>query len=152
MGRIRLGDHPLCIVVRLVDGQLVDAVGRDSNLRPLHLASVLPLRMEQERASVRKKPALPQRIRVGERHSVRHSGGVDHPSVRIPDVRDPLFVDGEDPLGRRLSLCKQGDVRPADAQHAAFVPLRAPHDALLADQEVVQRGGEMALPPFEGVA
>ena len=91
-------------------------------------------------------------VRMGQRHHLRDGRGDAGASIHLPNVRHPHLVDGADAAHRRLSLREQGGLRTADAQHAAVVPLRTPHDALLADQEIVLRGDQVALPPPQGAA
>ena len=152
MGGILARDHTLRPLVRGVDRQSVASARRARNIRPLHLASLLPLRLEQECPSVREELRIPHRLRVGQRYNLRYGRSLAHTPVRIPDVCHPILVDGEDAAHRRLSLRQQGDIRTPDAQHPRIVPLRTPYHALLADQEVIQRVHQMAVPPTEGSA
>ncbi len=92
------------------------------------------------------------RLRMGQRHHLRNGRGVAGAHLHLPDVRHPHLVDGVVAAYRRLPLREQGGLRPADAQHAAVVPLRTPHDALLADEEIVLRGDQVAVPPAQGIA
>ena len=62
----------------------------------------------------------------------------------------PIVVDGEVAAGGRLPLREQGGLRSPDAQHAGGVPVRTPYDAFLADQKIVLRERQMALPPPQG--
>lgn len=135
MGRLRARLAALHALVRRMDRQSLDAAGAGGDLRPLHHEVLLPLRLVPQRAYVPAEQGLQDRIRMGKRHHLRHGRGFAGAYLRLPDVRHPDLVDGKVAADRRLSLCEQGDLRTADAQHAAVVPVRASHDALLADQK-----------------
>ena len=130
-------------------GNLWLLLGAAGHLRPLHHEVLLPLRVEPQRDDVPPEQGLQDRLRVGQRHHLRHGRRHAGPYLHLPDVRHPHLVDGTVAAGGRLPLREQGGLRTPDAQHAAVVPLRAPHDAFLADQEIVLRGDQMAVPPSE---
>ena len=140
MGRFHAGRVALYALVRGLDGQPLAAAGTAGHLRPLHHEVLLPLRLEPQREDVPAQQNLPHGVRMGQRHHLRDGRGDAGASIHLPNVRHPHLVDGADAAHRRLSLREQGGLRTADAQHAAVVPLRTPHDALLADQEIVLRG------------
>ena len=152
MGRLRARLAALHALVRRMDRRSLDAAGAGGDLRPLHHEVLLPLRLVPQRAYVPAEQGLQDRIRMGKRHHLRHGRGFAGAYLRLPDVRHPDLVDGKVAADRRLSLCEQGDLRTADAQHAAVVPVRASHDALLADQKIVLRSRQVAVPPAQGVA
>ena len=130
MGRLHARLAALHAVVRRMDGQPMDAAGAGGDLRPLHFEVLLPLRVVPQRAPLPAEQDLQDRLRMGQRHHLRHGGGVAGAHLHLPDVRHPHLVDGKVAADRRLPLREQGDLRPADAQHAAVVPVRTPHDAL----------------------
>ena len=142
--RFHAGRIALYALVRGLDGQPLDAAGTAGHLRPLHHEILLPLRVEPQREDVPAQHNLQDGLRVGQRHHLRDGRGDAGAHLRLPDVRHPHLVDGTDAAHRRLPLREQGGLRTADAQHAAVVPLRTPHDALLADQEIVLRGDQVA--------
>ena len=152
MGRLHARLAALHAVVRRMDGQPLAAAGAGGDLRPLHFEVLLPLRVVPQRTPLPAEQDLQDRLRMGQRHHLRHGGGVAGAHLHLPDVRHPHLVDGKVAADRRLPLREQGDLRPADAQHAAVVPVRTPHDAFLADEKIVFRGGQVALPPAQGIA
>ena len=152
MGGLRAHGHALRTLVRGVDGQPLAAAGAAADLRLLHIAAVLPPCVEPQREAVRTEQTLQDGLRMGERRDFRHDCGDAGTPVRIPDVRDSHLVDGTLAAGGRLPLREQGDLRTADAQHAAVVPVRTPHDAVLANQEIVFRSDPLGLSPAQGTA
>ncbi len=150
MGGLHAGRPALYALVRGVDRQPLVAARPAGDLRPLHLALVLPPRVEPQPPALRTQQELQGHLRVGQCHRLRHGRRLARAHLRLPDVRHPHLVDGEIAARGRLPLREQGDLRPPDAQHAALVPVRAPHDALFGDQKVLLRGREVALPPPEG--
>ena len=149
MGRVHARRTALYAMVRGLDGQPLAAVGTAGHLRPLHHEVLLPLCVEPQREDVPPEQGLQDRLRMGQRHYLRHGRRHAGPYLPLPDVCHPHLVDGTVAAGGRLSLCEQGGLRTPDAQHAAVVPVRTPHDAVLADQEIVLRGDQVAVPPSE---
>ena len=126
MGRLHARLAALHAVVRRMDGQPMDAAGAGGDLRPLHFEVLLPLRVVPQRAPLPAEQDLQDRLRMDQRHHLRHGGGVAGAHLHLPDVRHPHLVDGKVAADRRLPLREQGDLRSADAQHAAVVPVRTP--------------------------
>ena len=59
------------------------------------------LKNEAERVrTVPEKQSLQDRIRMGQRHHLRHGGRNARAHLLLPDVRDPHLVDGEIPARR----------------------------------------------------
>ena len=150
MGRLHAGCDSLHAVVRRMDGQPVDAARPARHLRPLHFGLFLPFHLAPQRRDVPPKPHLQGLLRMDQCDRLRHGRGYARAYLPVPDVRDPFVLDGEVAAYRGLPLREQGGLRPPDAQHARFVPVRASHHAVFADPEIVLRNREMALPPAQG--
>ena len=140
----------LYTLVRRLDREPLDAPRAPDHLRPLHLETLLPLRLAPKYRTLQTEQTLQDRLRVGQRHHLRNGRRYARAHLHLPDVRDPHLVDGEVAARRRLPLRQQGIIRAPDAQHAPVVPLRPPHDALLADQKIILRSDQVALPPAQG--
>lgn len=111
MGRLHARLAALHAVVRRMDGQPMDAAGAGGDLRPLHFEVLLPLRVVPQRAPLPAEQDLQDRLRMDQRHHLRHGGGVAGAHLHLPDVRHPHLVDGKVAADRRLPLREQGDLR-----------------------------------------
>ena len=151
LGQVRRRFAPLHAVVRRMDRQPVAAAGHSRHLRHLHIEiHVSPVLAQTQRAQANQQN-LPQSVGMGRSDRVRYGRGDADPHLCVRYVRHSDSVDGKKPARGRLSAREQTGIRSGDAQYAAVVPARTQHAASVANEKVVRRMDQVALPPAIGV-
>ena len=151
LGQVRRRFALLHAVVRRMDRQPVAAAGHSRHLRHLHIEIHVSPVLAQTQGAQANQQNLPQSVGMGRSDRVRYGRGDADPHLCVRYVRHSDSVDGKKPARGRLSAREQTGIRSGDAQYAAVVPARTQHAASVANEKVVRRMDQVALPPAIGV-